>query len=115
MTLQKACDVADLPEPGGLIGLEVDQEPVAIVRTDDGELFAINDICSHAYVKLSDGGNDALDGCEVECFLHAARFNVRTGQPLSLPATDRIDTYPIEVDGDDVLVDVSAPLNAPTS
>lgn len=113
MSLHKACDVADLPEAGSVIGVEINQEPVAIVRSDDGDLYAVNDICSHAYVKLSDGGDDAVEGCELECFLHAARFDLKTGEATCLPATERIDTYQLVIEGDDVLVDVDTPLNSP--
>ncbi|HEX7590187.1 MAG TPA: non-heme iron oxygenase ferredoxin subunit [Demequinaceae bacterium] len=80
----------------------------AVVRTEDGELFAIDDTCSHAEVSLSEGD---VDGCEIECWAHGSRFDLRTGEPDELPAMTPIRTYPVRIDGDDVLVDVDAPMS----
>ena len=113
MSEQFACNVADL-EPGNLVqsyltatdGIEV---PVAVARTDDGEFYAINDICSHGEVSLSEG---EIIGCEVECWAHGARFDLRTGAVTELPAMDPVPAYPIRVDGERVLVDVDHPLSS---
>ncbi|CAM3651891.1 non-heme iron oxygenase ferredoxin subunit [Occultella aeris] len=82
---------------------------VALVRAEDGEYYAINDICSHGQVSLSEG---EVDGTTVECWLHGSTFDLRTGKPLSLPATRPVPVYPVSYDGDNVLVDVDAPLAA---
>lgn len=66
----------------------------------NGEVFAIDDTCTHAEVSLSEG---FLDGTTIECFLHGATFDMRTGA-ATLPATQPIATFPISVEGDDVLV-----------
>lgn len=76
---------------------------IAVVRTETGEVYAVNDICSHGQVSLSEG---EVEGCMIECWLHGSRFDLRTGQPDCLPATAPIDTYPVKIDGDDVLVAV---------
>ena len=81
---------------------------VAIVRDDEGDLHAISDICSHGQVSLSDG---EVDGRTIECWLHGSRFDLRTGAPLSLPATRPVPVYPLTLDGDRVLVDVDTTLN----
>jgi naphthalene 1,2-dioxygenase system ferredoxin subunit len=60
----------------------------------DGNLFATDNICTHAYARLSDGW---LDGELIECPLHAARFDVRTGKVLDPPATEDLKTYPVRV------------------
>jgi 3-phenylpropionate/trans-cinnamate dioxygenase ferredoxin component len=82
------------------------------VRDDAGELHAISDICSHGAVSLSDG---EVEGCTIECWLHGSRFDLRTGKPTGLPATEPVATFPIEVrdgpSGADVYVDVSTTLN----
>jgi len=83
---------------------------VAIIRTDD-EVFAIRDECSHAAIALSEGDVDT-DGCEIECWLHGSRFDLRTGKPTGPPATEPVAVYAVQVDGDDVLVDLTAPLNS---
>jgi 3-phenylpropionate/trans-cinnamate dioxygenase ferredoxin component len=106
---QRACALADVLEQGALY-VEIDGLPVAVVRSD-GELYAIEDTCSHEEVSLSEG--EVEDG-EIECWLHGSRFDLATGRPTSLPATRPIEVYPVKIDGDDVLVDVNHPLNANT-
>ncbi len=105
MSLVRACSVADLGE-NGVFGTEIDNVPVAVVRDEDGDLHAVNNICTHGYVLLSEG---EVDDCMIECWLHGSRFDLRTGQPSGPPATAPIDVYPLTVEGDNVLVDVTAP------
>ena len=82
---------------GEALGVEAGGRSIAIYDCD-GELFATDNICTHAYACLSDGW---LDGNTIECPLHAARFDVRTGQVLDPPATEDLKTYPVRlVDGD---------------
>ncbi len=69
-----ACRLADLPR-GEAHRLDTDP-PVSVFHTDDGELFAIDDTCTHQTPSLADGW---LEGCEVECPLHASKFDLRTG------------------------------------
>ena len=95
----RACSLSELPEEGAL-RVELDGKPICIARSQ-GEVFAISDICSHADVSLSEG--DVEDGT-VECWLHGSRFDLRTGMPTGLPATKPVATYPVTVEGDDVLV-----------
>jgi len=77
---------------------------VALVRVDGDEVHAIGDVCSHADVSLSEG---EVDGCAIECWLHGSTFDLRTGRPLSLPAIRPVPVFPVTVDGDEVLVDVT--------
>jgi len=97
----RACALSDLPDSEAL-GVEVAGEPVAIVRTR-GEVFAIRDVCSHAEVPLSEG---EIDGCTIECWLHGSRFDLRTGKPTGMPATEPVPVYPVKIEGDDVLVSI---------
>ena len=90
-------------ELGIPVAVTVDGVQVAVVRTDDG-FFAIQDRCSHANVKLSEG---EVDGCELECWLHGSMFDLRTGKPSGPPAITPVPVYPVTLAGDDVLVDVS--------
>jgi nitrite reductase/ring-hydroxylating ferredoxin subunit len=83
--------------------VEVGEVPISLVRTE-GEVFAINDICSHADVSLSEG---EVADCQIECWLHGSTFDLRTGKPSSLPATRPIPVYPVKIVGDDVLVSVT--------
>ena len=100
--LVRVCTLADLPADGGAVSFEVNGEPVAIVSTEE-EYFAIRDECSHAQVPLSEG---EVDGYTIECWLHGSCFDVRTGEPTNLPATEPVPIYPIKIEGDDVLVSI---------
>ena len=102
----RACALADLPV-GGVLAVEVDGVDVAVVRAAD-EVFAIQDECSHAAIALSEGDVDP-DACEIECWLHGSRFDLRTGKPTGLPATEPVPTYPCRVENGDILVDVVHP------
>jgi 3-phenylpropionate/trans-cinnamate dioxygenase ferredoxin subunit len=95
----RACSLNDVPDEGAL-RVQLDGKPICIARSQ-GEVFAISDICSHADVSLSEG--DVEDGT-IECWLHGSRFDLRTGKPTGLPATRPVATYPVTVEGDDVLV-----------
>lgn len=83
---------------GEVIGVEFGGRSIAIYDCD-GELFATDNICTHAYACLSDGW---LDGTTIECPLHAARFDVRTGEVLDPPATEDLKAYPVRQTGDDI-------------
>jgi 3-phenylpropionate/trans-cinnamate dioxygenase ferredoxin subunit len=89
----RVCPLEDV-KPGTAISANVDGVDIAIVRTDDGEVFAIYDECSHAAVPLSEG---EIDGCTLECWLHGSRFDLRTGAPTGLPATEPVPVYPVEI------------------
>ncbi|MBA0050456.1 non-heme iron oxygenase ferredoxin subunit [Streptomyces sp. AJS327] len=83
--------------------VELDGVPVSVVRTE-GSVFAINDICSHANVALSEG---EVENCQIECWLHGSRFDLRTGEPSGPPAVRPVPVYPVKIEGDDVLVSVT--------
>jgi len=102
-----ACAVAEVPDGGALRATVVGVD-VALIRMD-GEIHAVSDTCSHEQVSLSEG---EVDDGEIECWQHGSRFDLRSGQPTSLPATEPIAVYPVKIDGDDVLVDVANPVNS---
>jgi 3-phenylpropionate/trans-cinnamate dioxygenase ferredoxin component len=102
----RACALADVP-PETAIAVEVGDEDLAIVHSR-GRFYAIADECSHASVPLSEG--DVGDG-EIECYLHGSRFDLATGEPLGLPATEPVAVYRCKILGDELLVDVSAPID----
>ena len=89
----------DLETP---FALRVGGEQVCVVRLEDG-LFAINDVCSHEYALLSDGYYE--DG-KLECPLHQACFEIRTGRALNEPADKPVATYPTKVEDGVVFVEV---------
>jgi len=94
-------------KPGEPVRVLVAGLPVAVVRLDDGTVHAVGDTCTHADVSLAEGD---VTGCEIECWLHGSTFDLRTGRPLSLPAIRPVPVFPVTVDGDDVLVDVTTTL-----
>ena len=101
MTYERACAMADIHEDEAL-GVVIGPQSLAIARHGD-EVFAVEDICSHAAVALSEG---EVDECTLECWLHGSRFDLVTGQPTGLPATQPVPVYPVKIDGDDILVAV---------
>ena len=99
MTRMRACSLSELPEEGAL-RVELGGTAVCVARSG-GTVYAIGDRCSHADVSLSEG--DVEDGA-IECWLHGSLFDLATGQPSGLPAVKPVPTYPVTVEGDDVLV-----------
>jgi 3-phenylpropionate/trans-cinnamate dioxygenase ferredoxin subunit len=95
----RACALSEIPA-GGVIGVEVAGEPVAVVRAG-GEVYALRDVCSHAEVPLSEG--EVYDHT-IECWLHGSCFDLRTGKPTGYPATEPVPVYPVKIEGDDVYV-----------
>ena len=85
---------ADEVAKGAVITAEVDGIDIAIVHADDDNFYAVRDECSHASIALSEG---EVDGCTLECWLHGARFDLRTGEPSGLPATEPVATFPVEI------------------
>ncbi|MCW2857121.1 MAG: hypothetical protein JWR52_2736 [Marmoricola sp.] len=101
MVFVRACSIAEVAS-GSAVRVEVDGLDVAIVRSGD-DFFAIEDECSHAAVALSEGD---VEGCEIECWMHGSRFDLRTGKPLGPPATEPVPVFAVKITGDDVLVDL---------
>ncbi|MFH8406298.1 non-heme iron oxygenase ferredoxin subunit [Streptomyces sp. NPDC018019] len=91
----RVCGLSELAEDSPK-RVEIDGVPVSLVRTE-GEVFAINDICSHANVSLSEG---EVDDCAIECWLHGSSFDLRTGKPSGLPATQPVPVYPVKIEGE---------------
>jgi 3-phenylpropionate/trans-cinnamate dioxygenase ferredoxin subunit len=102
MTFIPAAALSDVPD-GGAIAVEVDGVEIALVRDGD-VVYAVADECSHAAIPLSEG---EVDGNEIECWLHGSRFDLRTGKPVNLPATEPVQTYPTTIEGEQVLVDLA--------
>ena len=99
-------EVATTGELRPEVPLAVDEHELAIVF-HEGEYFAIHNRCTHGHVPLSDG---EVEGGAIECYLHGARFDLRSGQALCLPATDPVPVYPVQVSGDQILVDLDHPI-----
>jgi 3-phenylpropionate/trans-cinnamate dioxygenase ferredoxin subunit len=94
--------LADIAEES-VTRVDVDGVPVCLARLASGEVFAINDMCSHEDVELSDGD---LDGDDVECPAHGSRFNVKTGEVTGLPAEEPVSTYEVTIEDGEIFVSV---------
>ena len=108
MSFQPVLALDDLPEVGA-VQVTIDGQAVAVVRAEDGSIHAVDDVCSHANVSLSEG---EVEDCAIECWLHGSRFDLRTGAPTGLPATAPIAVFPVLVEDGNVLIDVHAPIPA---
>jgi 3-phenylpropionate/trans-cinnamate dioxygenase ferredoxin component len=109
MSFVRVCAVADVPK-GEVVAANVNGTQIALVHADDGNVYAVHDECSHAAIPLSEG---ELDGCTLECWLHGSRFDLRTGEPTGLPATEPVGVYPVEIRDGDVHVSLT-PINGVT-
>ena len=107
MAFERVCALSEVPEEGSL-RVELADIDVAVVRFE-GEIYAIEDRCSHADIPLTDGDVEVFDGAPtIECALHGSCFDLRTGEPTNMPATEPVDVYPVRVEGEDVFVDTEA-------
>ena len=95
--------VAEIDElkPGTIKRITADGEAVLLCNVG-GEYFAVSDVCSHEDFSLSYG---CLKGYDIECSLHGARFDVRTGEPTAEPAEQAIATFPIIFKDQSILID----------
>jgi 3-phenylpropionate/trans-cinnamate dioxygenase ferredoxin subunit len=108
MAFMKVARVSDVP-PGHVKVVEAGYEDVALCNVAlcnvDGQIYAVADVCTHDDGPLGEG---CLHGDQIECPRHGARFDVRTGAALSLPAVVAVPIFEVRVEGDDILVDVEA-------
>lgn len=102
MPFETIAKVSDTP-PGTISVHEVGEVRVALCNVN-GRFYAIDDVCTHDGGSLDQG---ELDENLVECPRHGAKFDVTTGRAVVLPAVRPVKTYPVEVEGDDVRVDIS--------
>jgi len=99
MALQRVCSKSELDSERVK---RLDEPPIAVFNVE-GAYFAISDICTHEWARLSEG---ELDGEIVICPLHGACFSLSTGEALSLPATEPVEMFAVILQGDDVYVEL---------
>jgi len=87
---------------GKPVKLSKNGKDVCVARVGN-EIFAIEDNCSHQDAALSEGEQN---GYKIECWLHSAEFDLRTGEALTPPASQAVKTYPVLVDGNNVVVEI---------
>lgn len=97
----KIAKTSDIEEESAIC-VEIGDASIAVFNLE-GSFYAIADECTHEDAPLSEG---EIEGDEIECPWHAARFNIKTGKALCEPACGDVKTYPIRISGDDVEVEV---------
>jgi 3-phenylpropionate/trans-cinnamate dioxygenase ferredoxin subunit len=94
--------VSEIDDPGKVL-VEVDQQLVALFHAG-GQFYALDDVCTHDGGELVSG---VLDGNEIACARHGAKFDIRTGQHVSMPATSPTRVHEVKLEGDDVYVRIN--------
>jgi 3-phenylpropionate/trans-cinnamate dioxygenase ferredoxin component len=98
------CSLEELPQ-GAMRLIEADGRKIGVFHAEDGELYAIEDRCSHDDGPLAEGEFDP-DACTVECPRHGSLFDLRTGSPKTLPAYVPVDTFEARVEDGDVKLEI---------
>jgi len=98
----RVASVDELPVES-LKAVRVDDTEICLAHAEDGNFYAINDVCTHENFLLSLG---ELFGLDVECPQHGSQLNLKTGKVTGLPAVIPTKTYPVTVEGADVFVEV---------
>jgi metal-sulfur cluster biosynthetic enzyme/nitrite reductase/ring-hydroxylating ferredoxin subunit len=111
---QNVAKISEIPA-GEKLFVEVEDQPVALFNVD-GQIYAIDDVCTHDGGPLADG---KLTGHEIECDRHGARFDIRTGSALCMPAVENVRAHHVKLEGDSVFVAINdsgdLPKEAPRS
>ncbi|MBM3225763.1 MAG: non-heme iron oxygenase ferredoxin subunit [Candidatus Tectomicrobia bacterium] len=97
----KAAQVSDIG-PGQKKAIDLDGLAVLLFNVN-GQYYAIEDVCTHDGAPL---GSGRFNGTSIACPRHGARFDVCTGKAMTMPAVEPVETYPVKVEGNDILVEV---------
>ncbi len=100
----RVAGIGEVPE-GGVIAKKIGESEIALYHVEGGGFYATENVCTHEYAQLCEGW---LEGYEIECPLHAGRFDVRTGKALCPPVEEDVKTYEVRVSDGEVLVRVRA-------
>ena len=97
-----AAKVSDVPDPGKTT-IDVDDRLVVLIHAG-GSWYCLDDVCTHDGGPLGEG---PLDGDAIVCPRHGAKFSVKTGNAMTMPATEATVVHEVKVEGDDVLVKIN--------
>ncbi len=103
MTENRLCHESEL-KPGTARAFKIGEKELALVKAGE-ELFCIDDVCSHGAFSLSEGEVDEQE-CTLECPKHGSLFDLRTGEPVTLPATIPVSQYKVTIKDGEVFVDL---------
>lgn len=98
----KVAQTTDIDD-GEVIEVILGDKEIALYNIE-GEFYATDNICTHAYAALSDG---YVEGDIIECPLHGGKFEIKTGAPASAPCTEALKVYPVKIDGTALMVGIS--------
>lgn len=98
----RVAKVSEIPDPGRQL-VEVDERLIVVVHAA-GHFYALDDVCTHDGGPLGEG---ELEGFNIICPRHGAKFDVRDGRAVTMPATRATVVHEVKVEGDDVLVKLS--------
>ena len=102
MDFQRVAKLSDIPDPGRIV-VEVDDQLVVVLHVS-GEVFAIDDVCTHDGGPLGEG---ELENHTIACPRHGAKFDIRTGAALTMPATRPTKTHEVKVEAGEVFVRIN--------
>ena len=97
----RVASLSDIP-PGGRSSVIVDDLPALLLRVGD-DFYCIEDVCTHDGQPLTNG---PVENCAITCPRHGARFDLKTGKALCMPATEPVRVFPVEVRGSEIYVRV---------
>ena len=95
----RVAQLGDIPD-SGLLAVEVEGRPVVLARVGD-EVHAVDGVCTHAEAQLAEGS--LYEEC-LMCPVHGGEFDVRTGEAITLPATEAVRVHAVEIEGDEIRV-----------
>jgi metal-sulfur cluster biosynthetic enzyme/nitrite reductase/ring-hydroxylating ferredoxin subunit len=99
---RRVAKVGDIPDPGKRV-FEVDERLIVVFHVE-GRFYALDDVCTHDDGPLGEG---ELQGYTIACPRHGAKFDIRDGRALTMPATQPTGSYEVRVEGDDVLIQLA--------
>jgi 3-phenylpropionate/trans-cinnamate dioxygenase ferredoxin component len=101
MAFRKVAEINEVKE-GALFKVKVNSQHILLIKKNN-EIYAFTDECTHDGGTLSDG---KLDGYQIICPRHAARFDIRNGAALTMPATEDTETFTVRMNGGDIEIDI---------
>nr|WP_296632060.1 non-heme iron oxygenase ferredoxin subunit [Rhodoluna sp.] len=102
MMAVRICKVDEI-KAGKAIRVKIGDDAIAIAKTKSGDVYAIDDKCSHGEISLSEG---FVDKDTIECWAHGAKFSLATGEALTLPAYEPVKTYEVIIENDEIFLEI---------
>lgn len=98
----RICRVDEI-KAGKAIRVKIGDDAIAIAKTKSGDVYAIDDKCSHGEISLSEG---FIEKDTIECWAHGAKFSLASGEALTLPAYEPVKTYEVLIENDEIFLEI---------